>query len=144
MLSGLSFVGDNNLASIMRTMIASRKMSGFAGCSLLGGVFGAISKAQEFIADMQFIAQCLQKLAVSLLNDIQSIVSFISSFPARLLNEIANNLQSYLQGQLALLIDSLSSGISDFFDDECFGEIFGLIATDKTRNATNIIKSAKQ
>ena len=142
-LSGLSFGSEINLASILRTTIASRKLSGFAGCSLLGGVFGAIAKAQEFISDMQDIARQLQRFLADVMNSIANVRSFINNFASKMLNEISNSLLKFGQAQIGLLIDSLSNGIADLFDDECFGDIFGSIATDKVRESTGKIKSAK-
>lgn len=140
-LSGLTFVGDFNLANVMRTMIASRGVDGFGGCSLLGKAFGAIANAQEFIDSMFDLSRRIDSFFSDLQGNAAEFQSFAATFKDRLLNRIADDLAAFAEAQLGLLRDALARGISDLFDDECFGEIFTAISTPKITSATSRIRS---
>lgn len=142
-LSGITFGGEMNLASIIRTVIASRRLVGFEGCSLLGGVFAAINKAGDYNSKFKSVGQKLQSLLSNINGEIQGLISWLNGLVSEMLNDIANSALKFLEAQTGLLIRSLADGLADLFDDECFGDVFNAIGQEKTKQLTNNIRVNK-
>lgn len=143
LLSGFNFGLDSNLSSILRTVLASRKASGFAGCGLTGKIFSAIVKAQEFIADMQKFVGDIQRLLGNIMGLINDFRSFVNNFAQKMLTAMTDYLVEFARMQLALLIDSFAGGISGFFEDECLGDIVKGIANNKLKEGVSKVNAAK-
>lgn len=129
-LSGIK-LGDINITSLLSSVKQANVSIG--SCAFVGGVFGAILKAQQFSEKLNSIANSLSEFLGDINGLLQQFSTSFSSLRQELEDEILFNLEEYSRAQLFLLQRSIGSLLSGLFNDECLSVVFDKITTPKIK-----------
>jgi hypothetical protein len=136
-VSGVDLTGSGTLATIAKTMGAARKANGEKSCATVLGAFGAISKAQEFVNEVNTVLETINTFKNNVAGGIAGLTAATGAFITKVADQILSDTTALVNAQLQLAEAAVASSVASLVQDECMAHVMSSVMSQGLKNVVN-------